>query len=642
MFHLFFLVFLWYAAPAAAEAVRVRDVDGLMRALANGKTGAVVVARGDYPLNRTLRISASGFTLRGEAGARLLGGRLLKGFRPAREERLKPEARPHVLVVDLKRQGITEYGRLRRRGFVSPVQPAHSELFFNGKRMTLARWPNADAPDGGWARIAAPADPDPPDDEHGQRHGRLEYGFYFQGERPARWRSIEDVWVHGFWSWDWANSYEAVAEYDRERGFVKTKPPHGLYGFRAGQRFHFLNVLEELDQPGEYHVDAARGLLYFWPPAPVDSAEVILSTLAEPLIEVAGARDVTIEGLTLEATRGTAVEVAGGERVRLANLNIRNVGNHAVHVKGGLSHSVDGCEIYQTGDAGIVLEGGDRPTLSPAGHAALNNRIHHIAEWSKTYQPGIRIAGVGHRVAHNLIHDAPHTAILLSGNDHVIEFNEIHHVCLETGDVGAFYMGRDYTERGIEIRHNYFHHTGGIGMGSMAVYLDDCASGATVFGNVFYRTPRAVFIGGGRDNLVENNLFIDCEPAVHIDARGIDPRPVWQNMVNRTMRERLEAMRWLEPPYITRYPALRSLLPHLEAGRGVPPEGNIVRRNICIRGKFLDLRKGASAVIESNWIDTGARFVDEAGGDFRLQADSPALAEGFVPIPWEKIGPARR
>jgi hypothetical protein len=630
------------AMPAAAEAVRVRDVAGLQRALANGKAD-ILVARGDYPLSRTLRIQGAGVTLRGEAGARLLGGRLLKGFRPARDERLKPEARPHVLMVDLKRQGISDYGRLSRRGFVRPIQPAHSELFFGGKRMILARWPNADAPDGGWARIAKPADAAPPDDGHGRPHGRLEFGFYFEGSRPAPWRSTEDVWVHGFWSWDWANSYEAIAEYDRDRGFVKTKPPHGLYGFRAGQRFYFLNILEELDQPGEYYLDAASGQLYFWPPAPIDSAEAILSTLAAPLIEVREARDVAIEGLTLEATRGTAIEVAGGERVRLANLTIRNTGNHAIYVHGGVSHSVDGCEIYQTGDAGIVLEGGDRRTLTPAGHVALNNRIHHFAEWSKTYQPGIRLIGVGHRVAHNLIHDGPHTAIQLSGNDHVIEFNEIHHVCLETGDVGAFYMGRDYTERGIEIRYNYFHRTGGVGLlGSRAVYLDDCASGVTVFGNVFYRTPRAVFIGGGRDNLVENNLFIDCEPAVHVDARGIDPRPVWQEMVNQTMRERLEAVNWLKPPYITRYPALQSLLPHLDAGRGIPPEGNIIRRNICIRGRFLDLRKGATAVVESNWIDTGGRLVDEAGGDFRLRPDSAALAEGFVPIPWEKIGPKPR
>jgi len=32
------------------------------------------------------------------------------------------------------------------------------------------------------------------------------------------------------------------------------------------QRFYFLNVLEELDQPGEWFLDTASGVLYFWPP----------------------------------------------------------------------------------------------------------------------------------------------------------------------------------------------------------------------------------------------------------------------------------------------------------------------------------------------------------------------------------------
>ena len=47
--------------------------------------------------------------------------------------------------------------------------------------------------------------------------------------------------------------------------------------------------------------------------------------------------------------------------------------------------------------------------------------------------------GVGNRVAHNLIHHAPHQAIGFGGNDHVIEFNEIHNVCYESNDAGAIY-----------------------------------------------------------------------------------------------------------------------------------------------------------------------------------------------------------
>ena len=39
-------------------------------------------------------------------------------------------------------------------------------------------------------------------------------------------------------------------------------------------------------------------------------------------------------------------------------------------------------------------------------------------------------------------------------------------------------------------------------------------------GNLFERVAESVFIGGGRDNLVEDNKFIDTATAIHLDARG--------------------------------------------------------------------------------------------------------------------------
>src|SRR5205814_9670125 len=87
------------------------------------------------------------------------------------------------------------------------------------------------------------------------------------GEPPRRWGGISDLWVHGYWAWDWANSYERVTTLDLDRHLIKTAPPHGLYGFRAGQRFYYLNVLEELDPPGEWFLERRTCMLYFSPPA---------------------------------------------------------------------------------------------------------------------------------------------------------------------------------------------------------------------------------------------------------------------------------------------------------------------------------------------------------------------------------------
>ena len=84
------------------------------------------------------------------------------------------------------------------------------------------------------------------------------------------------------------------------------------------------------------------------------------------------------------------------------------------------------------------------------------------------------------------------------------------------------YAGRDYTYRGNRIRYNFIHHTGGVGMGSMGVYMDDCVSGTEIFGNVFYKVQRAAFLGGGCDHQVINNVFVDCNHAVELDGRGLD------------------------------------------------------------------------------------------------------------------------
>jgi len=194
---------------------------------------------------------------------------------------------------------------------------------------------------------------------------------------------------------------------------------------------------------------------------------------------------VTLQGMTLEACRDTAIEVAGGSRVLIAGCTIRNTGRDAVRMSGRES-GVVGCDISETGGGGVALDGGDRRTLTPAELYADNNHIHHFSRWDRVYQPGISLGGVGNRASHNLIENAPHMAIGFSGNDHRIEFNEIHSVCYESNDAGAVYAGRDWTMRGTIIRNNFFHHISGLeGRGCVGVYLDDQFSGTEVSKNVF-------------------------------------------------------------------------------------------------------------------------------------------------------------
>lgn len=582
-----------------------------------------------------------------DTDARWLGGRRITGLTvvkdPAVLARLAPDARGQVYAAELRAVGVADPGAMRSRGFGRATTPAHAELFFGGRPMTLARWPN----EGAWETIAGFPNTAGKGDDHGGRIGDLPGGFLYRGDRPRGWRDVRDLWVHGYWAWDWANSYERVEALDLERRWVRTAPPHGLYGFRAGQRFYFLNVLEELDQRGEWFLDRRAGTLYFWPPAPVESGETWLSLLDQPLVRCAGASHVVIRGLTLEATRGSGIEIRGGAQVLVTGCRLRNLGDAGVVITGGTNHGVVSCDVTDTGDGGVSLEGGDRRTLTPGGHYVENCHFQRQGRWSKCYVPAVLMTGVGLRASHNHIHDHPHCAILFSGNDHLIEFNDIHHIALETGDVGAIYAGRDYTYRGNRIRHNYIHETGGVGMGSMGVYMDDCVSGTEVFGNVFYRVHWAMFIGGGRDHRVENNVFVECDPAVRADGRGLDPSPVWRGMVDDYMRRQLAAVP--AALYRERYPALRALDAYYgppggpaiqgAAFRGVPPEGNVIARNVCF-GKWLDIgwrAKAEQIEFRDNVVTNDLRQVQGRDG-FRPPAGSPAWQLGFQAIPFDEIG----
>ena len=663
-------------AKPFATLERARDAARMRKASQSAfrETITIWLRGGDYVRSNALELiaadsgtSESPIVWRGykDEPVRLLGGRPLTGFTPVSDAtvlaRLDEQARGQVVQLDLRALGMTDFGEMKSRGFSRPSVPAHCELFFDHRPMTLARWPNA----GEFAKIAGyPAASDHVD-EHGGNVGQLPGGFHYAGDRPQRWQDISDLWVHGYWSYDWANSYEKVASLDVGQRLVKTTAPHGLYGFRKNQRFYFLNLLEELDQPGEWFLDRKTGVLYFWPPKPIATAvvprspsgtevpETLLSLLDQPLIKLKDVSHVTFRGLILEATRGNAVEIRGGASNRIAGCLIRNAGNTGVVIEGGTGHAVVSSDVLDTGDGGVSLTGGDRQTLTPGGHFVENCHFQRLGRWSKCYVPAVAMTGVGLRASHNLIQDHPHCAILYWGNDHLMEFNEIHHIALETGDVGAIYTGRDYTFRGNKIRHNFIHHTGGVGMGSMGVYMDDCVSGTEVFGNVFFKVHWAMFIGGGRDHRVENNLFVDCDPAVRADGRGLDKSPVWHDMVNDTMRKRLA-----EVPlalYRQRYPEMKSLDrfygppegPAItsEAFKGLPADDNVVARNVCV-GKWVEVGWHATANtlrLENNLTNAAPSLValpndQSRATDFALKKNSPAWALGFQRIPVEQIG----
>jgi hypothetical protein len=560
----------------------------------------VHIGSGVYRLDGTFELTAEDggsaegpVTWRAEqfGQARIHGGITLSAnaFQPVADEsvrsRLDESVRDQVRVFDLSSAVPGEFEGFRTAFRGAPVGPW---LYVDGQRMTLARWPNADADESGWASFSRAIDTGLPEPESADaaRHKTRPGAFEFDDPRPAHWNLDEGVWLQGYWTHDWSDEVIRVAAYDPQRRAIALAAPHH-YGIKgktwgaAKRRFFALNALEELDAPGEWYLDRKRKRLYYYPGGEPQDASIVLATLNQPLLKITGARHLTIEGLAFEYGHSDGIVLQETQHVQIVGCVIANLAGGGVSVSG--SHNiVQSCDLYNLGTKGISLNGGDRRSLTLAGNQAVNNHIHHYALFQRTYAPGIGVGGCGQIVRHNCIHDAPHNAVLYGGNEHLFELNEVYRVVMETGDAGAFYTGRDWTSQGNVLRHNYIHDLGGgeaSHVNTMGVYLDDCDCGDTVQGNVFYRAGRAIMIGGGRDNPVLNNLVIDCPIGLHIDARGMT-WPQWNNPneAGWQLDAKARAMNYRNPPWSERYPHLAAIMDDFPR----EPLYNPIRRNVFV------------------------------------------------------------
>jgi hypothetical protein len=628
------------ASRPFATLERARDAVRALRGEGKPISGTltVVVHPGIYEFTKPLDFSAedSGTpkapviwrsTRPGEA--RLVGGRFVTHWEAVTDsrllERIDPAARGNLWEADLRAQGILKERQPANPPGIGASDPG-LELFFNEQPMTIARWPNED--------VAIIQDVEGGDYDHRDPKADPTPRFTYDGNRPARWVEEPDVMLHGWWVWDWSDQRVRVKSIDTgKHAFTLDLPSLSM---RKKQWFYAYNLLSELDRPGEWYLDRTRGVLYFWPPSPITSGRAMVSLIPN-LVTLKETSHLTMRGFVLEACQGSAISIQGGSNNLVAACTIRNLGGFAVAISGGRHNGVTGCDMSGMGDGGVALGGGDEQTLTHCENFADNNLIHHYSRWHPMYRPGIQMIGVGCRASHNLVHHAPHVAISFFGQENVIEYNELHNVVEHANDAGAIYtqpgMDEDWVERGNVVRYNYIHHVFGFrGKGCVGVYLDDLFSSMHCYGNVFYQVPQAVFIGGGRDSLVENNLFIDCKPAIHVDARGLG----WCKGIEPYVRKRLAAIPYTQPPWSTRYPELQTIL----TNNPMAPMGNVFRCNVCWGGRWDDIEAKARPCIslENNLLDTDPHLVNTNRLDFRLRKDSPAWAIGFKPIPMEKAG----
>jgi hypothetical protein len=571
-----------------------------------------------------------------KGSAVLYGGMRLNGFslvtNPVVLGHLPVEARGKVFQCDLKKAGITDYSPLTERGYGIKPPPSTLEVFFNGTPLTLARWPNAGFVNGG--RIVEP----------GSKLAERASVFMYLDDRPARWTNAGDGWLFGYFRHGWADRTLKIQSIDTTAKQIACGP-YDLHGekmepvkwFNQGRIKYFaFNLIEELDQAGEWYLDRNKGILYCFPPADPANAVVEIGRLSAPMLTLTKVSHVRLEGLVFDLSRADCMSLKDCESCLVAGCTVKRFAGSGISIDGGLEDGILGCDLYNLGRNGTEVKGGDRKTLTPAKHFVENCLMHSLGRLDHTYVPGILMEGVGIRAAHNYFCDCPSSAIRFDGNDLLMEYNRVERVVLESEDQGGMETFGNPTFRGNVLRYNSYAFIGaGTVMegssGRAGIRLDDVISGTLVYGNVFYQASHsfgAININGGRDNIIDNNIFAECEKGItgEYDANmkqwarlGSDPAFI------------------ISALYLKQYPSLLRL--HEQPGMSSAWQNVFWKCGpmFTTYGKpssdKFDLLANASYATE----DPG--FVDAAAGDFRLRPDALLFDRiDFHPIPVDEIG----
>ncbi|MDO4558416.1 MAG: right-handed parallel beta-helix repeat-containing protein, partial [Planctomycetia bacterium] len=453
-----------------------------------------------------------------ERGTTLTGGVTLKGWKPVRSsdlpENMEVTSTDQILFIDLDTYGITDFGDATTLG-------KRPELFCDGTPQTLARYP-----DDGFLKTGEVLGTTKLTSWNGD--GAKEGIFRYEDIRIDRWIRESDARLFGYFFWDWADDHARVESIDPTTKTLTLKEPYHSYGYKSGQRFYGVNLFSELDSPGEWYLDRSLGRIYWIPPTETDltRARVTFSCFpGDTMIVFNGCSDVLFSDVTFTEGRGDAIHVYDGRNIVIANCIVERFGGTGLRITRGERCGVVDSEFRTLGMGGIAISGGDRRTLTPGLNYVLRTKVEDFGRLKRTYAPAVLIEGCGNRIAENLFRRSSSSAIRIEGNDHLIERNRFVEVVQESDDQGGIDIWYNPGYRGIVIRNNYFCDiVGGTHCGAAAIRLDDMISGVSITGNVMERCGSVRFGGvqihGGKENLIERNLFIDCHAAVSFSRWG--------------------------------------------------------------------------------------------------------------------------
>ena len=402
----------------------------------------------------------------------------------------------------IKRADLKEYG-------VDPASlGANNNVFAGETRLDLARWPNREASgNDGFTGL------------YKELHEEeLSITLHqFTNNRVSKYHNVEDMYMFGYYKYDWSASEGPVLFYDPEIGYITpTINGYGLHKFQDNTPcpyYYFFNIPDELDRTDECYIDKKTGYLYVMDPEGDYSIG-----LTGQMFTFNDADCISLVGLEFCFGTGDFMRGTDADHLTVDQCRFHNFRGYGFLLDGDRFVCTN-CEFRDVGGRNIDLKTGDRDTLTSGESVIENNLFEHFGMVNKTMSPAVRVWGCGARIAHNEMCDSTNSAVTYSesvwpSNYITVEYNYIHSVVTQSSDFGAIYAGRNLAGHGCVVRYNIVADVGNRleGHNSLGLYLDDSESGQEVYGNIFFNTANlAIFTNGGRENKIYNNVIIEPE-----------------------------------------------------------------------------------------------------------------------------------
>ncbi|HZG56690.1 PA14 domain-containing protein [Paenibacillus sp.] len=503
---------------------------------------------------------------------------------------------------------------------------------------------------------------------------------------------VVNIWPGGpSGHWNWFNQLATVQSVDYVSRTV-TLDQNAAFELGRGSRYYMTGAIELLDQPGEWYLDKTAGVVYYYPrTAPIANQEII-APKTHTLVEFKGSstsspvQHIEMSGLVFKHSDADAamadeafrsgIHLENAKYITIKNSLIEHIGGNGIKLYNfAQNNTIYGNRIRETGHTGVVLKYGGPATSQYWNYTntVSNNEIYrtgraiHGAMGIDLYESG------NNTISHNLIYDAPGTAINIKGlasikdrssrgtidgiavdlnnyknftaaRNNRIEFNDVTSKFRETQDDG--FIHTYWTGPGNTFHNNFFHDSTVHYSFGQGIYIDDESENTTLTNNVLFdlrsgggKMDSAIF-AKSQGLTIRNNII-----AGNTAVRSADISLV-HNIVDHSAAASLE----------TKHATVENNISYMSSNQAYwtdawseelfkKADGNVFYNSVQ---KYLttgeipvpDLAEWKSqySKYDQYTVTTDPLFAQPSEHDYRLRSNSPALARGFQQIDFAGVG----